>query len=326
MSQAVVRTVNEYGIDFDNVLIFNSDNAAYMRKAFQDTLSCLFQYCVHITCHSHIVSLVANDFKKHFSAATEFAKCIQNLFFVPSGRRSRFLNFLNCTASLEGKATMPPNPTTKSWSAWFDFAIYHAKYYSLYKEFIDQELERGRHSASSSLLQLEEMYEDESFMKILHAQLMVIEAMGPRLMTLIDNFQQRIPHVTQSQNRMESLLFLLHANSSLNKGDLEFCFAGPIFFNSEEKEEVTNTVRSAFTDAHAKLKKYIVAGAQPGNQFLQEVRILDPRNLVNVDVDYQSINCIPGMTDVPQSEWHMYVSVIGPAQRRSNTARAENWI
>ncbi|KAK3714762.1 hypothetical protein QZH41_001562 [Actinostola sp. cb2023] len=112
---------------------------------------------------------------------------------------------------------------------------------------------------------------------------------------------------------MESLLFHLHANSSLDEGDLEFCFSGPICFNSEEKEAVVETVRSAFTDAHAKLKKYIVAGAQPGNQFLQEVRILDPRNLVNVDVDYQSINCIPGMTVVPKTEWHMYVSVIGTA-------------
>ena len=27
---------------------------------------------------------------------------------------------------------MPPNPSTKSWSAWFDLAIYHAEHYFLW--------------------------------------------------------------------------------------------------------------------------------------------------------------------------------------------------
>ncbi|XP_068756552.1 CGG triplet repeat-binding protein 1-like [Montipora capricornis] len=74
VSQAVVKTINDYGIDFDRVLIFNTDNATYMKKAFRETLSCLFSSCVHITCHSHIISLVAGDFKRHFSFVTEFAK------------------------------------------------------------------------------------------------------------------------------------------------------------------------------------------------------------------------------------------------------------
>ena len=63
VSQAVVTTINDYGIDFDRVLIFNNDNVSYMKKAFRETLSCLFSSCVHITCHSHITSLVAGDFK-----------------------------------------------------------------------------------------------------------------------------------------------------------------------------------------------------------------------------------------------------------------------
>ena len=60
-SQAVVKTINDYGIDFDRVLI--TDNASYMKKAFRETLSCLFSSCVHITCHSHIITLVASNFK-----------------------------------------------------------------------------------------------------------------------------------------------------------------------------------------------------------------------------------------------------------------------
>ncbi|KAK3746672.1 hypothetical protein QZH41_007952 [Actinostola sp. cb2023] len=34
VSRAVVKTVHEYGIDYDNVRVFNSDNVPYMKKAF----------------------------------------------------------------------------------------------------------------------------------------------------------------------------------------------------------------------------------------------------------------------------------------------------
>ena len=136
VSQAVVRTVHDYDIDFNNVRVFNSDNVGYMKKAFNDTLSCLFPLCVHITCHSHIVNLVASDFKKGFKEVNEFIKCFRNLFFVPSGRKSRFLNFLRNALHQEDGVTMPPNPTTKSWSAWFDSVLYHADSYFLFEDFI----------------------------------------------------------------------------------------------------------------------------------------------------------------------------------------------
>ena len=126
VSQAVVKTVHEYGINFGDVCVFNSDNVSYMMKAFCDTLSCLFLFCIHITCHSHIVNLVASDFKKGFKEVTKFVKCFRNLFFVPSGRKSRFLNFLQKALNPGDSVTMPPNPTTKSWSAWFDSVLYHA--------------------------------------------------------------------------------------------------------------------------------------------------------------------------------------------------------
>ena len=186
VSQAVVKTINYYGIDFDRVLIFNTDNASYMKKAFRETLSCLFSSCVHITCHSHIISLVAGDFKRHFSFVTEFAKC------MPSGRKGHFLKYMNdCAGDLHSKATIhvPPNPLTKSWSAWFDSAVYHTKHFNVYEDFITQEIQRcGRNAASALLLRLEEMYGDDTFMKMLHAQLRVVAYTSPTLMHLMDYF------------------------------------------------------------------------------------------------------------------------------------------
>ena len=47
VSQAIMRTVHDYDIDFNNVHVFNSDNVGYTKKAFNDTLSCLFPLCAH---------------------------------------------------------------------------------------------------------------------------------------------------------------------------------------------------------------------------------------------------------------------------------------
>lgn len=229
VSQAIVKTVHDYGIDFDNVRVFNSDNVGYMKKAFSDTLSCLFPLSVHITCHSHIVNLVACDFKKSFTEVNEYIKCFRNLFYVPSGRKSRFLNFLK-NAKGTDDVSMPPNPTTKSWGAWFNAIVYHADHFFLFEDFIKQEIDRGRSAACNSLLRLEEMYEDNSFMKKLEAHLAFLKVKAPTLKVYMDYFQQKVPHVTAAHGKMANLLQFLESHANLTKDDLEFCFHGADFF------------------------------------------------------------------------------------------------
>ena len=65
------------------------------------------------------------------------------------------------------------------------------------------------------------MYGDDTFMKMLHAKLRVVAYTSPILMHLMDYFQQRIPHVTQSHNKMKSLFCILNSNSSLSEDELK---------------------------------------------------------------------------------------------------------
>lgn len=83
-----MKIVYKYGIDYDDVRVFNLDNVLYMMKEFCDILFCLFFFCSYIICYSYIVNFVVLDFKKGFKEVIEF------FFFVLSGRKSRFLNFL----------------------------------------------------------------------------------------------------------------------------------------------------------------------------------------------------------------------------------------
>ena len=90
--------------------------------------------------------------------------------------------------------------------------MYHAKQFNIYEDFITQEIQWcGKNAVIALLLRLEKMYGDDTFMKMLHAKLRVVAYTSPILMHLMDYFQQRIPHVTQSHNKMKSLFCILHS-------------------------------------------------------------------------------------------------------------------
>ena len=169
-----------------------------------------------------------------------------------------------------------------------------------------------RASASHSLLRLQEIYQDKRLMKRLHVQLAFLKVKAPTLMVYLNYFQERVAHVTQVHGQLERLLRYLDVNSKLEEKDLTFCFEVEHTFTSTERKELVSLFSSAFTTAHFKLVKYVFDGAQPASKFLDQVRLLDPRNLINMDHDFNSIDSIPGFDQVPKEEWELYINNHGP--------------
>jgi hypothetical protein len=70
VSQAVVQSIQSYEIGFENVVVFDTDNAtdnaAYVKKAFETVLSGPFPNSVHCTCLANIINLVGESFRKPF--------------------------------------------------------------------------------------------------------------------------------------------------------------------------------------------------------------------------------------------------------------------
>lgn len=56
----------------------------------------------------------------------------------------------------------------------------------------------------------------------------------------------------------------------------------------------------------------MVDGAQPASKFLEQVRVLNPVNLVDCERSQGCIDSIPGIESVPKEEWQLYVNHIGP--------------
>ena len=108
IAQVIIRTLNSLGIDFNNVLALVSDNAAYMKKCFNDSLRGLLPIAVHVTCWAHILSLVGEEFRGALELTDSFVASMKAIFSHAPGRRARYLSYLRDCASND--ITMPPNP------------------------------------------------------------------------------------------------------------------------------------------------------------------------------------------------------------------------
>lgn len=60
VSVAVVKCLQEYGIANENVIVFDTDNAAYMKKAYKAALQSLFPNSIQVTCMAHIINLIGS--------------------------------------------------------------------------------------------------------------------------------------------------------------------------------------------------------------------------------------------------------------------------
>ncbi|CAF1115555.1 unnamed protein product [Brachionus calyciflorus] len=105
VSQAVIKTLNKYGIVFENVYAYVTDNASYMNKSYKSVLDNLLPNCRHVTCVAHIVALIADTWRKS------------------PARRIRYKTFLQ-EMHVE-KPLLPPEPVITRWNTWFKAVQYH---------------------------------------------------------------------------------------------------------------------------------------------------------------------------------------------------------
>ena len=143
-SQAIISSVSEAGIAFQNVTAVVSDSAAYCKKAYRDVMSAVYSNSVHILCLAHIVNLAAEVFHlyKDFSHTANLITMIKSSLFKKPGRKSRLLKYMSDLISKED-VKLPPVPVSSRWNSWFEAAIYHATRIHLYEGFYKAEKGQG---------------------------------------------------------------------------------------------------------------------------------------------------------------------------------------
>jgi len=321
VSQAVIRTVTDYGLDFNSIRIFCTDNAAYMLKAFKDTLSVVFPNCIHITCFAHIMNLVCETFRQPFKDVHKFGMKFKKIFAQPGQRKARYLKHLRQTGAAVALQTLPPDPVATRWNSWYEAMAYHNDHIDYYSEFITGERKLVGQSASSEALKwLSEHFGVTANVESLKVKLTFLANKSVPFLDLLASFESRVPCVVDAYEKLEDLRILLETNCQLLD---EAC--AQFFVSATDMDTVTKTVimqefQEAFRLSAEKVQKYIdeFDGGQPGIKFVKACRIFKPQNTVLLSRNKEDYHAIPGMSDIEVAEFVKYVDVIGPEAVRSS--------
>ncbi|XP_017279625.1 uncharacterized protein LOC108240571 [Kryptolebias marmoratus] len=304
VSVAVVQCLHEYSICNENVIVFDIDNAAYMKKAYKASLQTLFPNSIHITCMAHIMNLIGDLFRRPFEQLNSFMLSFSQMFDQAGSRERRYLQFMAKKVPPGKKATLAPNPCATRWNSWFSAVQYHSEHFQLYTEFIEMEINVCGKSAPQSVERLNEMLHQTDVAQKLQVQINIMADKCKVILRLLDIFQSRCPATTKLFNYLEDLQMNFDANKTLQ---YEAC--AQYFVDHDlplgTKREILNTVEQAYNNAEDKLAKYMSHG-QPGINFFKEVRVFNPRHIAFMSSTVSSYTAIPGFSAVPQEEMDTY--------------------
>lgn len=158
VSQAVVKTLNKYEIQFENVYSYVTDNASYMYKSYNSVLVNLLPNSRHSTCVAHIIALVADTWRIFLKKLDKLVGLIKFIFCKSPARRIRYKVFLQ--DMFAEKPLLPPEPVITRWNTWFAAIKYHVEYWSYLITFISDEIRL--YSESESLSEALELLRDDS--------------------------------------------------------------------------------------------------------------------------------------------------------------------
>lgn len=162
------------------------------------------------------------------------------------------------------------------------------------------------------------MLQDPDLAQSMNIQINIMADKCKCFLSLLDIFQSRRPVTTKIFTYLEDLQVVFAANKELQYEACAEYFEG-FDLPHTTKTQILCTVGQAYENAEEKLTKYMSNG-QPAIEFLQEVRVFDPRYIAFLDDSVASYKAIPGFTEVPGDEFDSYFKTVGPAALRAATS------
>jgi hypothetical protein len=282
VSQALVQCCADFQIDFSKVMLFISDSASYMMKAWRDILSAIWVNCHHMNCHAHVIALAGNAIRLSLHDVDRCVALLKSILVKAPSRRNRFLRHLQDHGI--DSPTNPPEPIITRWNTWFNAVCYHAPFLPHYSEFIRAERQEETDTAAlrdlSNILQSQNLRENFNY----------VADKCPRLIATLDSWQSRKPQVHEVYNTMTDLInWLKHLSTSID-----------------------GECAVAMTAAATKLQEYTQDNKQHAIRFLKAVRILDPNQLPSLDLScYATLKDDLRFPTHCDEEWPIYLGIAG---------------
>ncbi|XP_064420325.1 uncharacterized protein LOC102354807 isoform X2 [Latimeria chalumnae] len=313
VAQAVVKTVIDHGIGFDDVLVFDTDNAPYVRKCYSDVLQVLFPNSVHVICLVHLIIQIVCEFEKPFSLTLTFMKLLRNLFSLGSDVKKRYLQHLR-EVDPTREPTMPPVPCSTRWSFYLRSATYYCDHLLYLKDFVEKEVNLSG-TSYLTLVNLKAALSDEDQLMRLQVELNFLSDKSTKFCDLLDRFQPQIPVATEIVDTLEELQIHLDVNQQINNESYDpyFILTKDCVVPGSLKMEMLEKFKEAFSGAARVLDQYMSSDGQPGYKFLKAVRIFDPTKVPFLSHNVKDYTAVPGWTDIPVDEFGIYVRILVPS-------------
>jgi hypothetical protein len=119
------------GIQYDRVLLYLSDAAAYMVKSGK-MLAAHFPRVIHVTCIVHGLHRVAEEVRGQFRDVDALISNVKKIFLKCNSRVQLFKETL--------KIPLPPQPVITRWGTWIEAAMYYAANFNAVKSFVCDKL------------------------------------------------------------------------------------------------------------------------------------------------------------------------------------------
>ncbi|XP_025205679.1 uncharacterized protein LOC112601985 [Melanaphis sacchari] len=109
------------GIRHDDVLLFVSDAAPYMKKA-GTAIKALYSKMIHVTCLAHGMHRIAEEIRSHFPKVDKLISRVKQVFLKAPSRTILF------KTEAPG-IPLPPEPILTRWGTWLQAASYYCQYF-----------------------------------------------------------------------------------------------------------------------------------------------------------------------------------------------------
>uniref|UniRef100_H3AWL3 HAT C-terminal dimerisation domain-containing protein n=1 Tax=Latimeria chalumnae TaxID=7897 RepID=H3AWL3_LATCH len=157
VSQTIQETLDKFEAPFDRITAVVSDNATYVKKAWEQSMKPLFLNAVHV---AHLLKLVGDVGHKKFVKVNDLVVAVN----CPA-RKARFCVHLE----EKGRSPcIPPIPVITCWNTWFNAALFHLAHVEDYISFFEEEKDRSSSSCVADVIELCHSPEALEELNILH--------------------------------------------------------------------------------------------------------------------------------------------------------------
>ena len=177
-----------------DVLVFITDAAPYMIKAYNENLKGIFNKMIHVTCVCHGLHRVADALRLSLPTADSFIANCKKVFRKSPKNLAYFKNYAPTLP-------LPPRPVVTRWGTWLQAGLYFAQHMEVLNELLPNL--PSSTAASTKIIDILENKRPQ-----LESELAIIMFHYKTLVTVIDELQgyMTLPAALEKLKKVESTL------------------------------------------------------------------------------------------------------------------------